>query len=398
MKIAYVCADRGVPVFDWKKGCSIHVQEVVRALRRLGHTVDLFATNISGHMPDDFDDVSLYQLPCVSSNIGRGDRELAQLAANRSLDVALSSSGPYDLVYERYSLWSYAAMEYAAAQGIPGILEVNSPLIEEQDQFRGLIHRQKALRVAIRCFAAASKICAVSDAVADYLSVEFGVAANVAVIPNGVDLNRFAGAGSGWRAKTGRFTVGFVGSLKPWHGVNTLVDAFVDMHRHCPMSHLLIVGDGPERPSIEAQIARHKIESAVTLTGAVCPAEISKLLGVMDVGVAPYPKLDTNYFSPMKVFEYMAAGLPVVVSATGQLTDIIRDECNGLLCEPGNAAALSEALLCLIRDLALGARLGRAARQDVELKYTWAKVAAEILKLSALHMPQTAAEVRRVAP
>src|SRR2546426_9054083 len=90
-------------------------------------------------------------------------------ALNDQLAALLDRAGPYDLVYERYSLWSLAAMEHAATAGVPGLLEVNAPLIEEQAAYRGLRDAGGADRVATRAFRAASVLLAVSAEVAAWL-------------------------------------------------------------------------------------------------------------------------------------------------------------------------------------------------------------------------------------
>src|SRR5205085_1861673 len=123
MRIAYVCADGGVPVFG-RKGCSIHVQEVVRALSQRGARVELFASRTEGEPPLALDEIRVHALPALP----RGDhaiREQAALAANDALYKTLERDGPFDLVYERYSLWSYAGMEFARDSSTPGLLEVN---------------------------------------------------------------------------------------------------------------------------------------------------------------------------------------------------------------------------------------------------------------------------------
>jgi glycosyltransferase involved in cell wall biosynthesis len=104
----------------------------------------------------------------------------------------------------------------------------------------------------------------------------------------------------------------------------------------------------------------------------------------MDAAVAPYPMLPTFYFSPLKIFEYMAAGLPVVASRIGQIPEVIRDGTHGLLCPPGDAAAVAAALCRLKEDPDLGARLGRAARAHVVQHYTWNQVASRILHLAGV--------------
>src|SRR5262245_34814226 len=137
IRLAYICADPGVPVFGCK-GCSVHVQEMLRALGRRDLQIELFATNPGGEPPTGLETIRFHRLP-PSPKGDLASREQQCLAANSPLHGMLEAEGPFDLVYERYSLWSYAAMEYARAHYIPALLEVNAPLIEEQAQYRGLV-------------------------------------------------------------------------------------------------------------------------------------------------------------------------------------------------------------------------------------------------------------------
>jgi glycosyltransferase involved in cell wall biosynthesis len=379
MRVAYVCADPGVPVFG-SKGSSVHVQSVLRALLRRGARVSLFAARRDGAPPPELEAVPCHALPHPAKG-ATAIREAALLAANYELAAALERAGPFDLVYERYSLWSYAGMEHAYARGLPGLLEVNAPLIEEQARHRELVNRAGAEQVAWRVFGAATALLAVSEGVADYLRGHLASQGRVFVVPNGVDPERFpAGAQA---ARPGEpFTVGFVGTLKPWHGLEALLAAFAQLRERVSAARLLLVGDGPERGLIERQIAVLGLVDAVELTGAVAPAAIPELLSRMDVATAPYPALDDCYFSPLKLFEYMAAGLPVVASRVGQVAAVIEHERNGLLCPPGDAAALAAALARLQADPALRQRLGAAARVDVLARHTWHAVAGRILELA----------------
>lgn len=119
MRIAYICADAGVPVFG-HKGCSIHAQEFLRALLKKGAEVTLYAARLGGAAPCE-----LAALPIRPLESNRGSdpcaRELAAFAANRDLLRNLRQDGPFDLIYERYSLFSYSAMQYARAIGAPGV-------------------------------------------------------------------------------------------------------------------------------------------------------------------------------------------------------------------------------------------------------------------------------------
>jgi glycosyltransferase involved in cell wall biosynthesis len=116
----------------------------------------------------------------------------------------------------------------------------------------------------------------------------------------------------------------------------------------------------------------------------VDPAEIPGLLVSMDATVAPYPRLGSFYFSPLKVYEYMAAGRAVVASRIGQLDGLIEHEVSGLLCSPGDPVELAEALLRLRREPALRDRLGRAARAKVRRTYTWNSTVRRILQVAGI--------------
>jgi glycosyltransferase involved in cell wall biosynthesis len=384
MRIAFVCADPGIPVFG-RKGCTVHVQEVLRAFTRLGASIELFATRFDGHPPADLETVYIHRLPPVL----KGDcaaREQAALAANRGLRAALVRAGSFDLVYERYALWSCAGMEYARDLGTTGVLEVNAPLLEEQAEHRSLVDRVSAERVAERVFGAATLLIAVSEEMAAYLIERYpGAGGRLHVVSNGVNPDRFPGGRKpSFPACPGPFTVGFLGNLNPWHGLPILVEAFDLFHRCEPNSRLLIVGDGRERTSLVAELSARGLLEAVHFTGRVTHNEVPGLLASMDVALAPYPQLSHFYFSPLKVYEYMAAGLPVIASRIGQLATLIEDGVNGLLCPPGDAQALAEALDRLRWEPELCARLGQAARATVLRNHTWEAIARRILHLAGL--------------
>lgn len=380
MRIAYVCADPGVPVFG-HKGCSVHVQEVLGALRRANADLCLFAASLGGPPPRALASIPIRQLPCPSSEESAA-RECQALQANAALREALEAGGPFDAVYERYALWSHAGMEYARDIGAAGLLEVNAPLVEEQAAHRELVHRRAAERLTDRAFAAASGLIAVSEPLARWASLRPSARGRVHVIPNAIDPARFPASVQPTRRVGDVFTVGFLGGLRPWHGLSLLADSFARFHARRPSSRLLVVGDGPECSDFEAALSARGVRGAAELTGAVEPHEVPGLLASMDVAVAPYAPLSQFYFSPLKVFEYMAAGLPVVASRVGQVAEVVRHGETGLLCPPGDAACVAEALGRLAADPALCARLGATARRRVRADHTWSAVADRILRLA----------------
>lgn len=384
MRVAYVCADPGVPVFG-TKGCSIHVQEVLRVLIDRGATVDLFALRAGGERPQGLASVRLHMMP--KPNIGTGPvRERELLAVNVILQKMLADSGPFDLVYERHSLWAYGAMEYAKHRSVANILEINAPLIEEQLLHRRLHSVPSARWAEHRAFHAADHIIAVSAPVAEYVA-SFNVSrSSISVVPNGVRVERFAPRMGQARRCDASFTVGFLGTLRPWHGVADLVEAYrrVRSKESYQDLQLRIVGDGPQLPALQEQIARlpEDMRMGVEFVGTIAYDNVPAELARFDVAVAPYTPSQECYFSPIKLFEYMAAGLPIVAACSGQLSEIIRDGENGRLYPPGDIDALAVALCELHDDEAQSDRLAQAARRDVEQRHTWHQRVDYILDLA----------------
>jgi glycosyltransferase involved in cell wall biosynthesis len=160
-----------------------------------------------------------------------------------------------------------------------------------------------------------------------------------------------------------------------------LVEAFGLLHKRHPDARLLIVGDGPERECLMADLGARGLLHATQLTGAVAPDQVPGLLASMDVAVAPYPEISPFYFSPLKVYEYMAAGLAVVASRVGQLENLIQDGENGLLTTPGDLDSLTEALGRLLANRSLREHLGAGARATICKGHTWDSVVDRIFRI-----------------
>lgn len=402
-RVVYVSTDPGVPVFG-RKGASVHVQAVVRELLRRGAEVHLVTARTGGDVPRGLEGVIVHQLPKISGVPGPERERSARHSALAAEEIlaGLHHERPVDLVYERYSLWSDAAMAWARRAGVTGILEVNAPLIDEQATHRVLVARDRAEEIATRAFDAADSVVAVSPPVAAWVTERTTRPHHVHVIANGVDTTHvrpltapspLTGSAPDGPTVAGRgpsrpgpadpggsgFTVGFVGTLKPWHGVEVLLDAFARLARTDTSTRLRLVGDGPQREALAEQARRLGIAGRVDLVGAVAPEEMPEQLAAMDVAVAPYPTMPNFYFSPLKIYEYLAAGLPVVASDIGPCADLLDGGRLGVLVTPGDATELAAVLAGLRCDGQLRTELGQAARQAAVTRHDWSLVVSRIL-------------------
>ena len=337
MRIAYALLDPGIGVFG-AKGASVHVQEVIRALRADGHEVTVFCTRTNDDIPADLADLEVrrHRLPKGTG----AEREQAVAAASASIAAEIAAGG-FDLVYERYSLFSDTAARLsnpaaptadatdstpsapsiAPVSPIPSILEVNAPLIAEQRQHRSLVDESAALAATLRQLHGATIVSCVSEAVAEWTLDEGADPARVVVTPNGVNTRRIA---PGNRPVTAPgpdapVTVGFVGTLKPWHGTDLLLRALARTRQNLRLD---ICGTGPQQEELELLAAELGIEDRVRFRGAVAPERVPEILHGLDIATAPYPAGE-HYFSPLKVYEYLAAGLPTIASAIGTIPELL---------------------------------------------------------------------------
>ena len=386
MKVAYICADPGIPVFG-TKGASVHVQEVIKGMLKKGVEVVLFAQRLGGDVPEELKNIKirkLDKLPKDSVEI----RARAAIEANAKVEAMLESEGKFNMVYERYSLWSNAGMNFAKRHGCVGILEVNAPLIEEQKKHRELPFEEEAQKIAESVFKNADAMIAVSPGVAQYLETFENVKGRVHIIANGVALDRFAPAAENNAKRLANLTacqgatIGFLGTLKPWHGLATLVDAWAILRQRSENVRLLIVGDGPEYESLHQNIKSLGLLDYVQFTGAVLPEEVPNWLAQMDIAVAPYPNMEHFYFSPLKIYEYMAAGIPVIATRVGHLDTVVTHEHNGILVEAENPMEMADCISNLLKDTLKLQQLGKAARQTAENEHSWLSVVERILKIS----------------
>ena len=154
--------------------------------------------------------------------------------------------------------------------------------------------------------------------------------------------------------------VGMLAGFRPEKAhVNVLLPAAKEVISQYPDTYFLLVGDGVERPAIEAAIQQFGIEKNVVITGF--REDAADVLSVFDISMlCSYPQVET--FS-LSILESMAAGIPIVVTKVGSLDEMVFNDVNGYTVPHSNPTALAEALLKILSDDELAQKMGQASQE-----------------------------------
>jgi glycosyltransferase involved in cell wall biosynthesis len=346
MRIAILVA--GLPP-DRVGGAEVQAARAAKYLAARHHVTVLTRT---ATVPDD-----LARLPgcrviqrCAVRT--RGVRFAADLVQTRRLICGIQP--PFDVLLAYQSVIDGLAAVLAARRArSPVVVSIRSELEFRRHRFA------RGPRLAPFVFRHADRLIVQSPGLADALLRELrGVRGldpqtlrqKISVVPNG--LAELPPAGSIIAEPE---SIVFLGQLTPVKGVQFLIEAM----RSCPGERLLIVGDGPERASLERLAGGL---SSVSFAGAVSPAEVHGILGRAKVLVLP----SLHEGQPNAVLEAMQVGAPVIASRVGGLAELVKDGVTGFLVEPGDAAGIARHIRAIASDHALRARLGAAARKEVE--------------------------------
>ena len=417
MKILYLCPDLGIPVLG-RKGASVHVRELVGAFAREGHRVTLAAQTLLKiptdepakvkarviQVPPDAAAVSAvhdlkefnHLLGAESPLPGEMRRILYNLALYRELKRRFLKHKP-DFIYERASLYATAGAKLAAKFNVPHLVELNAPLAIEQAEYRATGFGELAAHAERWTLTHADAVVVVSSELAKHVKALGVKSSKIHVMPNGVNPELFCAvpgrarhsvratvtsASHGARGVM-RPTIGFVGGLRPWHGVEVLPELLARLSRRHPDLRMIIAGDGQLRGELKRRFKQRGLSKRVTFTGALLHEEVPQVIRRFDIALAPYPKHDHDfYFSPLKLFEYMACGVAVVAAKQGQVAEVVNHGKTGLLYPAGNLAELAANCERLLGDAPLRRKLGEAAARLVLGKFTWNHNAARVVALA----------------
>ncbi|MFB2972207.1 glycosyltransferase family 4 protein [Aerosakkonema sp. BLCC-F183] len=270
-----------------------------------------------------------------------------------------------------FNLWG----GYFGKHNIPWILETNAPLFSESKQQRKTIVLSKIARyLELRAYQQCNVLVCISSDLKQIIVREMGISpSKIIVIPNGVDVEIFDPARYQPKRLFPNFTIGYVGSLYAWQGLNFLLEAIADLRTEGLDLSLLVVGDGPMQKTCQELVHRLNIAPHVAFVDRIPASEVPAYIAGFDVGYCGQVELETGkiYFSPLKLYEYMAMGKPVIASAFEDTIRVIRDGETGFLFQAGNLPQLKQAISKAYREREHLVTRGRLAREQIVTNHSW---------------------------
>jgi glycosyltransferase involved in cell wall biosynthesis len=372
--------------FNSGEGSQVHAKEFMHAMEQLGH--DMVPVELSLKTKKQLQNLKI-QSSSVSSKKSKFAfiKELKTFLLNILRVIRLLKlykEHKPDAIINRYLIYDFSAIIAGKILRIPVMYEVNASAVYEREIENKYYIKPLAKYIEKLIFNRSDAVTVVSEELKKYFHQNGYNTSKTLVIPNGVDITRypeiletpqrFHEIAQKWE---NNIIIGFLGSLKSWHGVQRVISLMPSLLKDNENIRLLIIGDGNERESIEKEIKSLNIEEFVHISGFIPHDEVPGALNLLNITLAPYKEIDNFYFSPLKIFEYMAAGKPVIAPPYGQITELVTQN-TGILLSKNSNEELQKAIIELANNPEKRSALGKNARVYIEENFTWKRNAMKI--------------------
>lgn len=298
-----------------------------------------------------------------------------------------------DVVYYRW-MDSPHPLLFARLVGAQCVCEVNGEPVPDWSETDRTFKRRLKHWLASFALSRCDRVVVLTEGLRDLVVRRYQVAAErVAVLPSGTDTSLFLPQDSAaCRRRIGvgvdRDYIGFVGSFYRYQGLQCLLEAMVIIRRTMPSVHLLLVGDGEASQELKQQADRLVLNPCITWAGRIAYQEVPTWIGAMTLCVAPF-RGDRGETSPVKIFDYLSCGKPVIASGIPSVSATFVQEAGVTLVPPDDPDALAQALLALLRDPERQARMGAMGRHFVEQTFSWRNLTHRLREWLATEQPST---------
>jgi len=360
-----------------KDGQYVHVEEIIKALRFLGHEVIVVAPKIAEHSEFGSDggwvDVLKAKLP-------KAFYELLEFSysfyAFLKLCKAIIKHKP-ECIYERCNIFLPAGIWAKKVFKLPLQLEVNSPLYQERKKYGGIVLDGLAKWTENYVWRNADRVLPVTQVLAGYIRAVGVSESKITVIPNGVDTSIFKPKDIANRAERfqNKVVVGFVGFCREWHKLDQVLKLLASVERNdiC----FLVIGDGPVISELKEQAKELGFENPFESTGLVKREEMPYWLDQIDIALQPAV---TPWASPLKMIEYLAKGLAIVAPSSENIKELLNENNSEFFAE-NNLSEMLEKIHLLIADQERREVISKNAIETIEsLQLSWVGNAEKITK------------------
>ncbi len=360
-----------------KDGQFVHVEELTNALLEQGHELKFVAPTVNEQSEFGHDGGFVSKLKAALPAFIYELLELTYcLWVFMKLAIAIKQFKP-DFIYERYNLYQPAGVWASKLFGIPLILEINAPLVEERSRYSGLSLKRFAKKIEDYTWRGADKCLPVTDVLADHLRAAGVPEKNIEVIHNGVR-QAFIDEmlATPIQQEKSEIIIGFTGFIHPWHGLDQAIEAIAE-HKELPLK-LVCIGDGAILPELKQQAADLGIADKVEFKGLVTRDKVLNYVKEFDIALQPDV---TAYASPLKMFEYMAVGSLIIAPRTPNIEEILSDD-TALFFDKGDRTSFKAALTEAITNYKLHQTKRHLVKQSVIDKgFVWHENSKRVVAL-----------------